>query len=69
MRLGLGQTLINDTSPKQQSIPQADILNLSASFGSNINAGSPVDGDPVYFMGDTSGGGIFTRHTIKSTYI
>lgn len=56
MKLGLGQTLVNDSSPKQ-GVPQADLLNLSASFGSNINAGSPVDGDPVYFMGDTSGGG------------
>jgi len=33
-----------------QSVPQADMLEISASFGSNINAGSPVDGDPVYFM-------------------
>ena len=38
-----------------QKLPQVDLLELSASFGSNINAGSPVDGDPVYFMGDTSG--------------
>ena len=41
-----------------QSVPQADMLELSASFKSNINAGSPVDGDPVYFMGDTSGNNI-----------
>jgi len=56
MKLGLGQTLLH-SKLIQQSIPKADMLELSASFGSNINAGSPVDGDPVYFMGDTSGGG------------
>lgn len=41
-----------------ESVPQADMLEISASFGSNINAGSPVDGDPVYFMGDASGNNI-----------
>ena len=57
MKLGLGQTLVNNSFTKQ-GVPQADLLELSASFGSNINAGSPVDGDPVYFMGDTSGNNI-----------
>ena len=55
MKLGLGQTIIH--SSILQGAPQVDLLNLSASFGNNINAGFPVDGDPVYFMGDTSGGG------------
>jgi len=64
MKLGLGQTLVNN-SFKQQGAPQADMLDLSASFGSNINAGSPVDGDPVYFMGDTSGNGFdFVQATL-----
>ncbi len=48
-----------------QSVPKADMLDLSASFGSNINAGSPRDGDPVYFMGDTSGNNIdFVQATL-----
>jgi hypothetical protein len=48
-----------------QKLPRVDLLELSASFGSNINAGSPVDGDPVYFMGDTSGNNIdFVQATL-----
>ena len=48
-----------------QSVPQADMLDLSVSFGSSINASSPVDGDPVYFMGDTSGNGFdFVQATL-----
>ena len=56
MELGVGLGV--SKLPSGGGVPKADMLELSASFVSNINAGSPVDGDPVYFMGDTSGNNI-----------